>query len=40
MLATGAISRMKLKLSLSYSVALTAFARTYHEQRVAVRRGA
>ena len=35
--ATGAISRMKLKLSLSYSVALIALAESKPEKRVAVR---
>ena len=40
MLATGAMSRMKLKLSLSYSVALIAFVPLARRERVAVRRRA
>ena len=39
-LATGAMSRMKLKLSFSYNVALIAFAAVDEEQRVTVRRRA
>ena len=38
--ATGAMSRMKLKLSLSYRVALIALVSADQEERVAVRRRA
>ena len=37
MLATGAMSRMKSKLRLSYSVVLIRIRRTYPRQRVTIR---